>query len=224
MKKTLLVLSIIVCVAIAGAEASVAGKIRQGNRYFKKGQFDKAVAAYRAAQIQDPSNPYITYNIGNALYRQGQFDEAAAAFTKALAAKDPAQKGRAYFNLGNTAYRQGKTDEALDHYRKALAANHRDMDAKYNIEFLTMAKQQQKQQDNDKQKDDKNKDKDDKNKGTKDDKKNQAGGAGEEKKDDKSMSSEDAQRILQYYDEADKNAKKNTQKRPVARPKTDEDW
>lgn len=216
MKRASLILFVVICLAAAGAEASVAGKIREGNRHFKKGRYDKAVAAYRAAQIQAPANPYINYNIGNALYRQQQFDEAAAEYTKALTAPDPAQKGRAYYNLGNTAYRQGKTDEALDYYRKALAANHRDVDAKYNIEFLTMAKQQQKQQDKNKQKDDKDKDKNDD--------KNQQAGGGEKKNDDKGMSGEDAQRILQYYDEADKNARKKAKKQPAAQPKTDEDW
>ena len=121
------------------------------------------------------------------------------------------QKSRVYYNLGNNAYRQQKTDEALQYYKKALSANPRDIDAKYNIEFISAAKKNKdKQKDKDKQ-DEKNK------KPGKD-----MTGKPDEKKS--GMSKEDARRILQYYNESDKNAAKKRKMPVPAAGKTDEDW
>lgn len=223
MKQNILIALILLCAASA-AHASAAGKIREGNRWYKKGQFDKAVGAYREAQIAAPGNPYIDYNIGNALHRQQNFDEAAAAYSKALAVTDPAQKARAYYNLGNTAYRLQKTDEALNYYKKALEANPADVDAKYNIEFINAVKCGQCTPKDDPKKDGKNNKNDkDKRSGGQGDGKDK--GRGEQQSEKKAgMSKEDAKRILQYYDSADKHAaKKRTMKTPQL-PHTDEDW
>lgn len=201
------------------ALASAESKIRAGNSQYKKGKFDKALENYREAQIAAPASPEIHYNIGDALYKTENMDEASAAFNKALASKDKKVRGAAYYNLGNAAYRQQKIDEAVGHYKKALELNPADRDAKYNLEYIMTQKNQQKKQGKN--------DKDQNNKDGKDKNQQQKAQAGQDKKNDKDkkgMSKEDAQRILQYYNDMDKNSAKKRKMQQPQLPKTEEDW
>lgn len=215
-KKLFVIMAALFCLngsAFAGAES----KIRAGNSAYKKGKYDQALEKYREAQIAAPASPEIQYNIGDALYKTENMDEAAAAYNKALASKDKNVRGAAYYNLGNAAYRQQKIDEAVGHYKKALELNPADRDAKYNLEYILTQKNQQKKQGKN--------DKDQKDKDGKDKNQQQKAQAGQEKKDDKKgMSKEDAQRILQYYNDMDKNAAKKRKMQQPQLPKTEEDW
>lgn len=204
--------------------ASTAGSVRAGNRHYKKGRYDKALEKYREAEISSPNSPAVHFNIGSALYKTDDYEASKAEFRRALASPDPRVRSAAYYNLGNAAFRADKADEALEHYKKALELNPGDMDAKYNIEYILHRK-------NDPQR---SKDpKDGRNgKGGKDRQKGGQAQAGKDDEQDKAkdgqdkpgISKEDARRILQYYNESDRNA---AQKRKMMRPqlpRVDEDW
>lgn len=59
-------------------------------------------------QIDDPTNPYINYNVGVAAYKKKQYDTASASFDRAIhnAPDKPIFKKQAHFNLGQAYYRQ----------------------------------------------------------------------------------------------------------------------
>ena len=221
--KTKLLLLIIVFISLQNAWAGAYTSVSSGNRHYKKGEYDKSLDKYREAQISSPDDPVIRFNIGGALNKTGEIEASDAEFSKALNTKDKLLRSKAYYNLGNNAVSRQKLDEALDYYKKCLDLNPNDMDAKYNIEYITHQKNQpqNKQQDKDSKKDKDNKDGKDKQKQQSPDKdkdKNQQG----DKKD--SMSKEDAQRILQYYNDQDKkSAEKRKMKKPEL-PKVEEDW
>jgi Ca-activated chloride channel family protein len=219
MKKYILLLTAIL--AAQNALATTYGKVRSGNSLYKKSEYDRSLGKYREAQISSPENPVVHFNIGDALHKTGSYDESNAEFNKALGSKDRLLRSKAYYNLGNNAAAQEKTDEAISYYKKCLELNPRDMDAKYNIEYLLTAKSQPK-----------SKDKKDQGKNGGKDKKQQqgaGGGQGKENKESKekqknSMSKVDAQRILQYYNDQEKRAADKRKMKNPDLPKTDEDW
>jgi Ca-activated chloride channel family protein len=215
-----ILIALIMMLSVSNLWASTSGKVRSGNRYCKKGAYEKSLEKYREAQISAPDSTVVQYNIGNALYKTDQFDVATAEYQKALASKDRRLRSIAYYNLGNAAFKSEKTDEALDYYKKALDLNPNDLDAKYNIEYILSQKAQN-------QKNDKNKNSKDKKDQKQDKDKQQAAGAQGDQKDNKNksgMSKEDAQRILQVYGEQDRESAKRRKMAMPQIPKTDEDW
>lgn len=89
-------------------------------------------------QIDDPTNPYINYNMGVAAYKKKSFDVAAANFDRALQhmPDKPAFKKQTHFNLGQAEYQQAlqvvgrnwQKDKLSDEvYEKALALTQRSI-------------------------------------------------------------------------------------------------
>jgi len=134
-------------------------KVRKGNKLFKQGKYDDAIAKYTDAQVDLPESAELYFNIGDGLYKQRKFKEAEQMFEKALPGADTSLEAKIYYNIGNCKYKQGQLRDALEYYKKALELNPDDKDAKYNIEFVerklrellsklksTLQKQKQKQQ------------------------------------------------------------------------------
>lgn len=57
--------------------------VREGNRFFTKGQYDKAEVQYRKAVEKNPSNPQALYNLGCALMMQNKDSAAIVQYQKA---------------------------------------------------------------------------------------------------------------------------------------------
>ena len=202
--------------------SSAYGKVNSGNGYYKQSEFDKSLDKYREAQMAAPDNPVVYFNMGDALNKQGDYDGSNAEYSKALSAKDKNIRSKAYYNLGNNAFAQEKYDEAANCYKKALELNPRDMDAKYNLEYLLGHRNQPKPKQG----------KNDKNGNDKNNKNKQASGSNDKEDKDKNkssqkkngMSKEDAQRILQYYNDQEKNSADKRKMKTPEPAKTDEDW
>jgi len=111
-------------------------QIQKGNRLFREERYDEALVQYQDALVQSPNNPYARFNAGDAQYRKNKFEDAAQAFEKATAFEDPLLRSRAYYNLGNALYRLGRLPDAILAYKKALELNPNDEDAKYNLEYV----------------------------------------------------------------------------------------
>jgi Ca-activated chloride channel homolog len=213
--KKLFIISLILFGIAPVVFASSYSSVNAGNKDFKKGKFQESLNNYRKAEIAKPKEPVIHYDQGAAQYKLGDYTESSSQYMRALADGDKGLKARALYNLGNAAFKNQKTDEALEYYKKALSLNPDDRDAKYNIEFMRSMKAQQKQ--NQKQ----NKDKNDK---KEKDKKGQAKQEQGRDKQDKKMSKEDAKRILEVFNEQNKNS---NDKRKMALPKlpqVEQDW
>jgi len=223
------VLSLFLCPRVF---ATAYGKVNSGNRAFKKGQYDKALEKYRDAQIADPGDEVINFDMGNALHKQGEFEKAQSEYEKVLSSKNPAISERTYYNLGNNSVMQRKTDEAIENYKKALDVNPNDINAKYNIEFLRLLKSNPAAVKN--QLDGKEgKEKQGKGANGKQAQEQKALEGKENKKEEGKelkpenkggMSKEDAERILQYYNDSEKQAAEKRKMRPPQVPKTEEDW
>ncbi len=122
---------------------SAARKNREGNEFYKKGQYAEALKSYSEAMTEAPEKPELYFNIGDALYKQSQFPEAVKLYERSAAPGKGQLQSEAFYNVGNAKYRIGKkasnTDslkEAIAFYEKSLELNPDDMDAKYNLEFV----------------------------------------------------------------------------------------
>ena len=171
--------------------------IREGNKQFRLGQYDKAEVSYRKAVEKNPKNPQAAYNLGNALMAQKKDSAAVQQFEQSARMEaNPLRKSAAYHNMGVICQTHKMYDDAIEAYKNSLRLNPNDDETRYNLVLCKHLKKKQddKQKQNQQNKDDQ-KNKDDK----KDDQKDQK----QDKKDDKQqeqqkpqMSKDNAEQLL----------------------------
>jgi Ca-activated chloride channel family protein len=131
-----------------------ADAFRDGVSAYEKGEYEKAKDLFIKAQLDDPDNPAISYNLGAAYYKMEEYDSAALNFQAALNTEENALKQKSLYNLGNARFRQQKYEEAIKHYEDALtvaetALHTDDIQARQNIAFVKkVMEEQQKSQEN----------------------------------------------------------------------------
>lgn len=192
-------------------DATFGGKIRRGNSYYHKKNYEKALESYRQAEIKKPDSPLVHYNLGNAHYKQENFEEASLEYKKSLNLKNKIQRANSYYNLGNAYVRLEKIDEAINSYKEALRLNPKDEDARHNLRYLLKLKQHPQQ----------------KKKGGKSDQKEKEEKSEQQKQkqQEKQMSKEDVERLLQIIKDQERDAinKKLKPKLPKL-PTVEKDW
>ena len=145
--------------------------IREGNKQFRLGQYDKAEVSYRKAVEKNPKNPQAAYNLGNALMAQKKDSAAVQQFEQSARMEaNPLRKSAAYHNMGVICQTHKMYDDAIEAYKNSLRLNPNDDETRYNLVLCKHLKKKQddKQKQNQQNKDDQ-KNKDDK----KDDQKDQ---------------------------------------------------
>lgn len=172
--------------------------IREGNKQFRVGQYDKAEVSYRKAVEKNPKNPQAAYNLGNALMAQKKDSAAVQQFEQATRIEtNPLRKAAAYHNMGVICQTHKMYGEAIEAYKNALRLNPNDNETRYN---LVLCQRQKKKQDQNQQKNQNNKDDQKKDDQKKDNQKDQ----NKDKKDDKQqqqqqkpqMSKDNAEQLL----------------------------
>lgn len=198
---------------ILNAWADVRSLGRAGNSHFQRQKFEEALSFYQRAEVLEPDNLRIHYNIGNTLYRLGKLPEAVQELSLAIVDKNPQVRSQAFYNLGNTFFRMNRLDDAINAYKMALLANPKDRQAKENLEFCLKKKQEQSQKPDSTQQEQRQQSGENKQEMQKSQPKPQEG----------QMDKEQAERIL----EAIENKEKQTQKearRPKGRKQVEKDW
>ena len=135
--------------------------IREGNKQFRIGQYDKAEVSYRKAVESNPKNPQATFNLGNALLAQKKDSAAVQQFEQAARMEsNPLRKSAAYHNMGVICQTHKMYDDAIEAYKNALRLNPNDDETRYNLVLCKHLKKKQddKNKQNQQNKDDKNKD------------------------------------------------------------------
>lgn len=211
MNKKLLFLML--CASVAWSADS---QLKEGNRQFKKGNYDRALELYQDGLIDSPYSSMLHYNAGDALTMKGEFPKAEVSYTEAAKSSDPVLRGASHYNRGNALYYQGKYADAIEAYKDSLRANPRDEDAKYNLGVAMKAQ--------------KNPPKSSGSQGSpkpdssKDQQKKESSGQGQQNQPKKDqMSKEDAERLLAAAAASEKK-KGNQQAGQPGAGKNDEDW
>ena len=184
-------------VAITASAQTDRQYIREGNKQFRVGQYDKAEVSYRKAVEKNPKNPQAAYNLGNALMAQKKDSSAVQQFEQATRIETtPLRKAAAYHNMGVICQTHKMYGEAIEAYKNALRLNPNDDETRYN---LVLCKKQKQKQDQNQQQNQNNKDDQKKDNQKKDDQKDQ----NKDKKDDKQqqqqkpqMSKDNAEQLL----------------------------
>lgn len=127
---------LLLCAAGSAARAASTRSLNEeGNRAYRRAEFEQALRAYTEAQVRAPGSPVIEYNIGNVFYRQQEYGRAAGAYLKALDKARGALGRDAAYNLGNARFQEGDYAGAVAAYRGALQIDPGDRDAKRNLEI-----------------------------------------------------------------------------------------
>ncbi len=132
---------------------------RQGHDAFEDEDYETAVERWTEAQVADPGDRRIDYNLGQALYRLDRFPDAEEAFLAATATDVTSLAADAFYGAGNAAFQQGRYPDAIGHYEQALALRPDDEDAAHNRdlaqrryeELLEQAQEQQENSDQEQQ-------------------------------------------------------------------------
>ena len=214
---TIYLLTFAICHLPWRCEASQS-QLKEGNRQFKNGNYDKALNLYDDALIDTPYSSILHFNAGDANAMMGEFPKAEVSYTEAAKSTNPLLRGASHYNRGDALFYQGKWAEAIDAYKDSLRANPRDEDAKYNLGVALRAlknppppKSGQGKQDQKQSKGGKSGEKD----------QNQEGASNQPKPGQ--MNREDAERLLAAAGAGEK--KKSNQKMPKGEvPHPDEDW
>lgn len=120
---------------------------KEGNDAFAEEAYIDALAAYEAAQVENPelAEPY--YNAANTLYREGAYTEAMMLMQEALKYTDADYlQHSGFYNQGNSAFNLEEWESAIASYTEALLRNPDDQEAKYNLELALQQMQQQQQE------------------------------------------------------------------------------
>lgn len=158
--------------AQAGIFSSSVGK---GITAYEAKDYTEAKKQFIEAQIENPDDKRLYYNIGTAAYMNKEYEEALGLFAKALDAEDAGLRHNARFNLGNTHFQMGNMDEAIKEYEAVLKEFPDDQEARENLELARQKKQEEKEKqdqnkDSENQDQDKDKPKDQENKSPQDEK------------------------------------------------------
>ena len=110
--------------------------IRKGNRNYKSGNYEEAIAKYREALEIRPNNAKAQFNLGDVYYTKQSYDTAYAEFQKVLELSPDAKlKSDAVYNMGNCLLAQDKYYDAFNVYKVSLKLNPENENALYNLEY-----------------------------------------------------------------------------------------
>ena len=102
--------------------------VAKGEKFFSRGNYHKALKAFKEALIFDPQDKFAWNNKGVTLEEFDQIEEAVKCYNEAI--KIDREFGLAWTNRGYALVQLGKFKEGVKCYRRALKINANDEIAK----------------------------------------------------------------------------------------------
>jgi len=189
---------------------TVSSSVKQGIKAFEEQNYEQAKKHFIDAQLENPENSKLYYNIGAAAYMNKEYEQAQQNFEQAAKAIESTRaddiklRHDARYNLANTQFRMGNLDEAIKGYENILKEFPEDKQTKENLEFAKEKKQEQKKKEESKSDKDQNKDQ---NRDKKDQEQNR-----EDKNQDKKEQNKDSKQGKEPNKEPDKEQNRQQSK------------
>lgn len=223
-----ILLNILFCPADTLADkASSANK--KGVIAYRERKYDESARNFTEALIERPISPELKFNLGTALSEQNNTDEALRQLgAAAQELKFDDQQAAAHFNAGNINFLSGNLEGAIEEYKKAIRLDQSSEDIRHNLELAVRKLQQQKKEEQNKDGKKKDENKEEKNDTQKDtnneennedksdnqqsetknsqDKDQQDQQSNQQMSEDRPMTTEEAQRILDALNDEEKKA------------------
>ncbi|MBZ5857947.1 tetratricopeptide repeat protein [Flavihumibacter profundi] len=186
--------------------------IREGNKLYREGRFDDALAAYDKAAKKNPDNLTAAYNRTNTLARKGDKEGAMKGYDQLLAnAKDPAIQQRAYYDMGVLHQQQQQLDESITAWKSALKLDPDDKQTRDNLEKAIREKKKQ-EQEKEQKKDQKQQN----------DKKEQEKPKPEPQQS--KLNQKEVEQLLKALEQREKEVQKKLQQRAASSSQPEKDW
>ncbi|UCD64211.1 MAG: tetratricopeptide repeat protein [Candidatus Zixiibacteriota bacterium] len=220
--------------------------VDRGNEAFRKQDYKKALEFYNRARTELPVSPELDYNIAGALHQQGNYEETVDKYSSALGTDNVVLEAGTHYNLGNTYYRMGDYQNAILAYQRALDIDPGDIDAKFNLELARrmlkeqikpeqqddQQQQQQQQQQQEKQQQPQQNQQQNEQQQEQQQNQDQQEQQNQEQqqpqeqqpRDDKDISREDAERILNALRDDEQETQKKIKRRAKASDYLGKDW
>lgn len=132
----LLCLCIAVPASVQSQQSAVRNALRNGNRYFHQGNYEKAEAEYLKAYEIDSNNVHVLYNLGTTyLYKQEMqaANKRLVRSSQSAEAKNKLKGARIFHNLGVNLQAGQEYDKAIAAYKQSLRLNPSDDETRYNL-------------------------------------------------------------------------------------------
>ena len=178
-------------------------EVRQGNRQFRKGEFQEAQISYMKALTKDSLSFAANYNLAGADFELGDYDKAVEALKRVEQQAVASPDGAAYhYNLGRVAIAKQDWKTAVDAFAKSLLMKPGDLDAKENYIYARkkledQQNQQNQQNQNNDQNQDQNDDQNDDKKNDQNDDQNQNGDNDQDQNQNQNDQNDDQQQNQQ---------------------------
>ena len=201
--------------------------IREGNKLYKDGNYKDAEVDYRKALEINKESVKGNFNLGTAVYKQKNFNESSKIYED-LSNKlnDKHVKAEALHNLGNSLLESKQYEQSINAYKNSLLNNPSDKDTKYNLEYAKMMLKNQQQQQQKQNQDKKNENKKDQEKKDqeKKDQQNKDQNKSQPQDQNKKISKEDAERMLEALKNDEKKTMAKVKKAKVQQVTIEKDW
>lgn len=206
-KPVLMILTVIVLAEKTGAQTSA---IREGNKLYKEGKFDEAMAAYDRAVKKNPADITAMYNRSNAQAKKGDKAAAMEGYDKLIAdTHDASILQRSYYDKGVLHQQQQQLDESIDAWKSALKIDPDDKLTRENLEKALREKKKQEQQKEEQKKD-------------KQDKKEQNKPKPEPQQS--KLNQKQVEQLLKALEQKEKEVQKKLQQRTASPNHPEKDW
>ena len=182
---------------------------KKGIDSYNKSNYEESVKNFTDALVEQPDSPVLKYNLGTTLSELGKKEESLRELSSAAKGSDNDElTSSAHFNAGNTLFRSNDFEKAINEYNEALKHDQSSKDIRHNLELAArkLQDQQQQKKENNKEenKDDKKKDAqenqnkkpEDEEQKDKEQKNQQQQEPHQQKSEDRPMTQEEAQRLL----------------------------
>jgi len=133
---------------IVAASAQPANNyIQKGNEAYRKGDFGKAIEAYKDALRKEPENNTARFNLANALQRQNETNESKKNYNEIIAKTDQnSLKSESQYNKALAYLKEKDLMNAIASFKESLKENPSDDDARENLQKALNDLKKQKQQ------------------------------------------------------------------------------